>query len=106
MRAVVIAVSGVLDQHLLEMSAPEDEEPIGALSADGPDESLGERVRSWCSNGCLDDPDPLRAKHLVETRGELRVFVPDEDLGCARSPCKVEAQIAACWTTHSQLGWR
>ena len=47
MRAVVVVVSDVLDQHLLEMSAPEDENPISALSADGAHESLGECVRSW-----------------------------------------------------------
>jgi hypothetical protein len=94
MRAVVIVVSGVLDQYLLEMSAPKDEESIGALSADGADESLGECVRSWRPNGRLDDPDPLRAKHLVETRRELGVPIPDEELSCARSACKVEAQIA------------
>src|ERR1035437_10178150 len=94
MRAMIVVVSYVLGQYLLEMSTPEDEEPIGALSADGADKSLGERVRSWCSNRCLDDPDPLRAKHLVETGRELRISVPDEKLGCVRSAGKVEAQIA------------
>ena len=44
-------MSDVFGQCLLEMSAPEDEEPIGALSANGADESLGECVRSRSSNG-------------------------------------------------------
>ena len=57
MRAVVVVVSDVLNEHLLEMAPPEDEEPIGALSTDGAPESLGECVRSWRSNGCLDDLD-------------------------------------------------
>jgi hypothetical protein len=51
---VVIVVRGVLGQYLLEMSSPEDKDPIGALSANGADESLGECVRSWRSNGCLE----------------------------------------------------
>ena len=80
MRAVVVVVSDVLDQHLLEMSAPEDENPISALSADGAHESLGECVRSWRSNGRLDDSDALDTEHLVETGCELRVSVPDEEL--------------------------
>ncbi len=37
MRTVVVVVSDVLEQYLLEMLAPEDEDPIGALSADGTD---------------------------------------------------------------------
>jgi hypothetical protein len=41
-RAVIVVLSDVLDQYVLEMSAPEDEESIGALSADGADEPLGE----------------------------------------------------------------
>jgi hypothetical protein len=95
MRAVVVAVSYALGQYLVEMSAPEDEEPISALSANNAHESLGERVRSWCSNGCLDGPDPLRLKHLVKVRRELRVSVPNEERGCARSACEIEAQIAS-----------
>ena len=51
MREVVVVVSDVFGQCLLEMSAPEDEELIGALSANGADESLGECVRSRSSNG-------------------------------------------------------
>jgi len=81
MRAVVVVVSDVLSQYLLQMSAPEDEEPVSTLSTDGADESLGECVRSWRSNGCLDDLDALGAENLVETARELRISVPDEELG-------------------------
>ena len=51
MRAVVVVVSDVLDKYLFEMLAPEDQEAVGALSADGADEPFGERVRSWRSKG-------------------------------------------------------
>jgi len=81
MPTVVLVVSDVLDQYLLEMLAPENEDPIGALSADGADEPFGERVRSWRSNGGLDDSDALGAEHLVETGGELGVPVADGERG-------------------------
>src|ERR1035437_2213740 len=95
MRAMAVVMSDVIGQDLLEMSTPEDEEPIGALSADGADESLGERVRSWRSNGCLDDSDALGAEYLVEAGRELRVSVPDEELGCPRSACEVAGEVAS-----------
>jgi hypothetical protein len=50
MRVVLVVVSNVLGQHLLEMSAAEDEEPIEALSTDGTHEPIGECVRSRRSN--------------------------------------------------------
>jgi hypothetical protein len=53
MRAMLVVVTHILGRDLLEMMTTEDEEPIGALSADGAHESLGERVRSWRSNGVL-----------------------------------------------------
>ena len=91
---MIVVVSDVLGQYVLKMSSSEDQESIGAFSADGADESLGERVSSRCSNGRLNDPDPLGAEHLVETRRELGVPIPDEELGWARSARKVETQIA------------
>ena len=81
MRTVIVVVSDVLDRCLLEMLAPEDENSISALSADGADEPLGERVRSWRSNEGLDDFDALGAEHLVETGGELGVPVADDERG-------------------------
>src|SRR5665213_161409 len=95
MRAVVVVVNDVLRQYLLEMLASEDEESIGAFSADGADKSLGECIRSWRSNGCLDDADALGVEHLVETGRELRVSVPDEELGCPRSALEIRGEVAS-----------
>jgi hypothetical protein len=95
MRAVVVVVSDVLAQYLLEMSAPEDEEPNGALSTDGANESLGECVRSRRSNGRLDDSNALGAKDLVETGRELRVSVPDEELGSSRALGEIPGEVAS-----------
>jgi hypothetical protein len=42
MRTVLVVVSGVLGQNLLEMTATEDEKSVKALPADGPHETLGD----------------------------------------------------------------
>jgi hypothetical protein len=43
-RAMTVVVRELLGQDPLKMSASEDEEPIQTLSADGTEETLGERV--------------------------------------------------------------
>ena len=82
--------------------------PKGRLAechrAESLNESLGECVRSWRSNGCLDDSDALGAEHLVETGGELRISVTDKELGCSGAFGKTRGEVAsllddplACW---------
>ncbi len=44
MRAVLVVVGEVLGEDLLEMAPTEDQDSIEALSADGPDEALGEGI--------------------------------------------------------------
>ena len=92
---MVVVVSDLLGQYLLEMSAPEDEEPVGALSADSDHESLGECVRSWRSNGCLDEPNVFGAEDLVETGSELRISAPDQTLGCSEALGEVRSEVAS-----------
>lgn len=50
MRAVLVVVREVFSEDLLEVVPPEDEEPIQAFSANGPEEALRKRVRSRRSN--------------------------------------------------------
>jgi hypothetical protein len=104
MRAVVVVVSDVLGQYVLEMSASEDEEPIGALSANGANESLRECVRSWRSNRCLDGSAALGAEHLVETGRELRGSVQDEELDCSGAASEIQLRLQACLATYSTAG--
>jgi hypothetical protein len=94
MRAVFVVVRHVLGEDLLEMTTTEDEESVETLSAGRAYESLGDRVRTWRSNGRLDDPDALSAEHLVEAGGELRVSVPDEELDCSGALGDDDAQVA------------
>jgi len=72
-RAMLVVVSEVLDEHLLEVTATGDEESVQALSAHRADEPLGKGVGPRCSNRGLDDSHALRAEDLVEAGGELGV---------------------------------
>ena len=94
MRSLAVVVVDVDAEHAFEVTRVSDEQPIEALATGGANESLGECVRSWRSNGRLDDSDALDTEHLVETGCELRVSVPDEELDWARSSCEVEGQVA------------
>ena len=91
---MLIVVSEVLDEHLLEVTTPEDEEPVETLSADGAHKALGEGVRPRGSDRGLDDLDALGPEHLVGAGRELRVSVPDEEPGCSGSFGQDEARIA------------
>ena len=94
MRAEFVVVRHVLGEHRFEVTTTEGEESVETLSAGRAYESLGDRVRTWRSNGRLDDPDALSAEHLVEAGGELRVSVPDEELDCSGALGEDDAQVA------------
>jgi hypothetical protein len=68
-----VVVVHVLGEHGFEMAAAEDEEPVEALSADGTDKALGDRVRPRGHDGGLDDPDPVGCEDGIEGRGERGV---------------------------------
>ncbi len=65
-----------------------------AESADAAYETLGERIGARGLNGRLDDSDALGAEHLVETGGEFRVSVPDEELHWSGALEKIEDEVA------------
>jgi hypothetical protein len=76
-------VREVLGENVLEVPVPENEEAVQALSPDRPHETFGEGVRTWCLDRGLDDPEAFSAEHLIEAGAELRVSVPDKELGCS-----------------------
>jgi hypothetical protein len=78
-RPVGVVVIDVDAEHMLEMAAVHDEEPIEAFSADGADEALGNRVRVWCSHWRLDDADAFAGEHGVKVARELAVSIADQE---------------------------
>ena len=62
------------------MAATEDRHPVEARATNSADEALSERIGPWSLDRRADDPDALRPEDLVETRGELGVSVPHQEL--------------------------
>jgi hypothetical protein len=103
-RTVFVVLNEVFGQDLLEMASTEDEESVEALSPGRAHESLGERIRTRGSNRDLDDADALRAEHLVEACGELRVSIPMRNLAVRAPSTSTKDTLRACWVTHSPTG--
>jgi len=66
---------------LVEMAAAENEEPVEALAAHGPDPAFGVRSRLRCPHGRFDHADAFGAEDLVEFARELAVAVTDKEPG-------------------------
>jgi hypothetical protein len=54
-RPVSVVVGGVEADHVLEVAAVDDQDPVQALAAEGADPTLGVGVRVWGSDGRADD---------------------------------------------------
>jgi hypothetical protein len=73
-------VLGVDAKDPLQVTSAENQDVVEALSSNGADPTLRERVRRRRSHGRLHDAEALSAEHLVEGAGELGVSIPDEEL--------------------------
>jgi hypothetical protein len=80
---VVVEVVGVVAEDLLGVAAVQEQDPVGALLADGADEAF----RVWVAVGTvrwnLDHGDGFAGEDRVERGGELGVTVPDQKLELA-----------------------
>ena len=80
MRPGPVVVLGVRVQDVLQVTPAEDQHLVEALSSNGADPTLRERVCPGCPDGRLHDAEALGTEDLVERPGELGVPVPDEEL--------------------------
>jgi hypothetical protein len=95
---------GVDAEHMFEMSAVRDKEPVEALAADGADEALGDRVRFRCSHRRLDDADAFADEDGVEVAGELAVASRIRNLNRSVCSCRVQANWRACCVAQAPVG--
>jgi hypothetical protein len=65
-------------KDLLEVAAPDDQQPVQTLGPDRPDPALGVRVRRGCPHRRAEHLATVRAEDLVETAAELNVPVVDK----------------------------
>jgi hypothetical protein len=75
MRALIVVVIDKYSQRSFEMTSSEDEQPVKALSAHGPDEALRVGIGLRRSEGRLDHQHALASEHLVKSDAELRVTI-------------------------------
>lgn len=95
MRSMPVVVLDVLGEDDLKMPAAKHEESIEAPAPHGNTyEPLYAGVRPRGADRSLDDPDTLAAQDGVEGRGELRVVVAEQELGCCRPFGEVGADVS------------
>src|SRR5271167_4624330 len=92
---MAVVVIDVLGEDSFELTAVDYQYPVETLAADGADKALGEGVGPWGSDRCADDPDPLRAKDLVEVDGELGVSIPHQEPDGPRALGQNHRQVAS-----------
>ena len=92
-RTARVVVGEVLAQDGFKMATPEHEGPIEALRPRCSHKPFRVRVRPRRADGRLDDLGTFRSEDLVETGGELRVPVPDEELHRATCLGQVGGQL-------------
>src|SRR5262249_53399666 len=77
-RPMLVEMPNVRDEHVPEVAAAEDQQPVEALAADAADPALGVRSCLRRPHRRLDHPDALGAEDFVELTGELAVAVTYE----------------------------
>jgi hypothetical protein len=78
-RALAVVVVDVGTKCPLQLPFAEDQQPVQTLLTDRAHPTLGVRVCVGRPDRCLDHPDALGAKDLIEGRGELGVPVVDQE---------------------------
>src|SRR6266511_2274520 len=92
MRSLVVVVVDVNAEHLFEVAAVDDQQPVQTFGADGPDEALGDPVRLRRPHRRLDDPDAFAAADVVEGEVVLAVAVADQEADALIA--EVETEVA------------
>jgi hypothetical protein len=76
---VLVVVAAVDAEHVLEVAAAEEEDPVEAVGANRAHPTLGEGVCVRRLDRCADHLDALCPKDLVERAAEPRVALVDEE---------------------------
>jgi hypothetical protein len=74
-----VVMVGIDTQHLFELAAAEDQQPVEALATHAADPALGVCVRVRCLDRCADHGDPFGFEDVIEAAAELGVAIVDEE---------------------------
>ena len=94
MRPMGVVVVQVHPEHLLQVPATHDEQPVQAFGADGPHPTLRIGVGVGRLHGYHQHLGARRAEHVVEPTAELRITVADKELQSASLVLQCEQQVA------------
>src|SRR6266508_2310564 len=98
---MTVVVVDESSEHAVEVALIDDQQPVEALGADGPDEALCDRISLRRPHGRLDDLDAFAGAHGGQVARDLAVAVaaqepkrrralvkhPDELARLLRDPC-------------------
>jgi hypothetical protein len=90
-----VVVINEFAQDSLELASMKNQHRVEALTSNRACEALGERIRTRGLKGRADDQDPLGSEHLIETRAELGIAFPNQELPSVSLLSQGEAQIAS-----------
>jgi hypothetical protein len=91
---VGVVVLDVDPKDLVEVAAPDDQQPVQALGAHCPDPAFRMGVRVGGLHRRQQHLGALRAEHVVEAAGELRVVVAQQEAQPPSSFAECQQQVA------------
>jgi hypothetical protein len=94
-RALLVVVIDIVPKYSFEMSMAEDEDAVQAFSPNCPHPTFSVGIGPRGSDRRLDDSDPFRSEDLVESRRELCVAIPDQELDRSTSVREIANQVAS-----------
>jgi hypothetical protein len=89
-----VVVPDVAAKDSFEVTLAHHEQPVETFCPHRSHPTLRVSVGPRRSNRCLDDPDALRAEHLVEAGAELGIAVPDKELDRSTAVGEITDQVA------------
>src|SRR4029453_11745787 len=89
-----VVMTGIDAQHVLELAAAEDEQPVEALATHAADPALGVGVRVRRLNGCADDSDSFALEDVIPPAAEFRVAIVDQEADRLLAIIERDQQVA------------
>jgi hypothetical protein len=105
MRPLRVVVTHIGAEHVLELAAVEDQQPVEALAPYAADPALNVSVRVRRPHRRPDHSDPFALADRVEGAAELRVSVVDQEPRLPPAIIEVDQQVARVGCTNSPAYW-
>ena len=99
-----VVVLDVDPKDLLEVAAPNNQQPVQALGTDRAHPALRVGVRSGCPHRRNEHPGSLRAEHIAEPAAELRVVVTHDEACPPPSFSQDQQQVAGLLGDPAAVG--